>query len=304
MTTRRRITADGYVEATATGGRPGRVREHRAVVAKAIGRPLTRAEVVHHVNRDRADNRPQNLMLFANSVAHLNFHKGKPSQAIWDGRKGDIEKPAGQNAGSKGEMRCRVLRTGTIQWRKLRWFQGDLKQVTASDMAHLKAALIETGLSSPFSVWAEKPDTTWILDGHQRRLAMAELETEGYKIADKLPAVWLDCQNRAEAACFVLLLASRYGKMKEEPLTAFLAEMGADLGSLANIVLPDLDVEGMIDGAAREANAANTIGKLADDLAPAPAVRVFRIEEATLAPRVIAWLNRERIVFKEVVPKQ
>lgn len=48
---------------------------HRIVAEQMLGRPLRLGEVVHHINEDKRDNRPENLMVFANQRLHAQWHK-------------------------------------------------------------------------------------------------------------------------------------------------------------------------------------------------------------------------------------
>ena len=61
----------------------GCVKKHRLVMEEMLGRYLEPWEVVDHINRDRLDNRPENLRLFSSNSDHMKNHKPIIDTSDW-----------------------------------------------------------------------------------------------------------------------------------------------------------------------------------------------------------------------------
>lgn len=71
----RSIQPTGYVRVAIGGGRWR--YEHRVVAEATLGRPLTSRQQVHHLNGDKADNRPENLVVLGireHALLHVEHH--------------------------------------------------------------------------------------------------------------------------------------------------------------------------------------------------------------------------------------
>ncbi len=68
----RRKNAKRYIQRQQPDG--SIIREHRAIAEAAMGRKLRPKEVIHHVNRDKKDNRNENLLICLQGY-HLALHK-------------------------------------------------------------------------------------------------------------------------------------------------------------------------------------------------------------------------------------
>lgn len=58
----------------------GYAYEHRVVAEKKIGRKLKRGEQVHHINRQKQDNRPENIEVMKGVKEHRSAHRSPASK--------------------------------------------------------------------------------------------------------------------------------------------------------------------------------------------------------------------------------
>lgn len=139
-------------------------------------------------------------------------------------------------------IRSRILKTETIDWRKAQWLQNDnLKSFTLEAKEKLKASMRANDFVMPFHVWKDDEGATWILDGHHRQRALLELADAGY-VPELLPATFIDCDNKQDAAKLVLIYSSHYARIEEQGLSEFLDLYDLDLDSIRDeIDIPSFD---------------------------------------------------------------
>lgn len=63
-----KFPANGYIAVSV--GQDRKKYEHQVIAALALGRPLKKGEVVHHVNGNKTDNRNSNLIICSSSYHH------------------------------------------------------------------------------------------------------------------------------------------------------------------------------------------------------------------------------------------
>jgi len=74
VTNPRRIGTHGYTVLYTKQGKNSSILEHRKVMQDHLGRELSSQEQVHHINKNRTDNRIKNLELFESRSEHTKYH--------------------------------------------------------------------------------------------------------------------------------------------------------------------------------------------------------------------------------------
>lgn len=62
----------------------GNIYEHIIIAEQKLGRPLTKEEVAHHKDKNRSNNSPENLIVFATNADHTRYHAGGTLELVGD----------------------------------------------------------------------------------------------------------------------------------------------------------------------------------------------------------------------------
>ena len=141
------------------------------------------------------------------------------------------------------KIKNKIIKTEPVKWRDLRWLQAELKEMTVECMQRLKKSLIDNGFSMPFHVW-DTGKEIYILDGHHRQRVLQKIEKDGHTIPEMLPANFIQCKDKKQAAKMVLVFSSIYAKITDEGLYQHLEEFGIKFEDVKlELDLPEIDLK-------------------------------------------------------------
>jgi len=149
-------------------------------------------------------------------------------------------------------IESRILKTEPADWRSFQFVQHDnFKEFTAEAEQKLTGSLLGNNFIQAFNVWEDEAGALWCLDGRHRVRVLEQLAAKGTEVPARLPANFIACANRQEAAKLTLLYSSAYARTTQEGLADFLNYNDLDLGELmGEIDLPGLDLTKLLEGIA------------------------------------------------------
>ena len=143
----------------------------------------------------------------------------------------------------KKEKKIEITVKGTsfLKLKLFENFQGNLKEISEDALEKLKNNILRNGFCAPIFVWSGKK---FILDGHQRILAVKSLIEAGYILENnELPYIEIQAKNETQAAELVLSYNSQYGGGAEDGLKEFKDKFELDLTELQDTINISVDLD-------------------------------------------------------------
>ncbi|SIS11601.1 ParB N-terminal domain-containing protein [Williamsia sterculiae] len=114
--------------------------------------------------------------------------------------------------------------TETLDYRKIKPLQGNLKDLRKVNYDKLKNSLLDNGFTFPGLVWKDPQGQCWALDMHQR-LRVMNREDMNDNGSYEIPVVYIPARNKQEAKKKILLATSQYGTITQEGFDEFTADL-------------------------------------------------------------------------------
>jgi len=118
--------------------------------------------------------------------------------------------------------------------------QRDFKLRNTDSLIKLKDRILEAGFKYSFKAWRDEQGTLHIIDAHQRRAALLELQEDGYEVPP-IPYELIQAANKKEAIKEIAYINSTYGDLN--PHTDLFEVNDIDLSELGNINLDFMKLE-------------------------------------------------------------
>lgn len=143
-------------------------------------------------------------------------------------------------------LTSRILKTELVEWRKLKFIQqDDFKELDLTAQGRLKTSILSNNFTQPFYVWQDpQTDDIYCLDGKHRTIILEILIAEGANVPDLLPATFIHCESKQEAASLVLIYSSIYAKVTQQGLFDFIQMYDLEYDSIKNQMdIPELSMD-------------------------------------------------------------
>lgn len=142
-------------------------------------------------------------------------------------------------------IQSRILKTELINWKELQFIQQDnFKDLPKDAKQRLKASIVANSFTQPFYVWEAPDGQRWCLDGKHRKILLDELASEEVLVPSKLPATFIECSDKQDAARLVLLFSSQYARVTSEGLYEFITLNQLEFEELREMVdIPELRMD-------------------------------------------------------------
>lgn len=140
------------------------------------------------------------------------------------------------------ELKSKIIKTELISWKELQFIQHEeFKEWISEGDKKLLNSLLRYQFIDPFKVWQDGK-ILWCLDGFHRFSDLKNANKSGLNVPDLLPATFIDCRDKQEAAELVLVYSSIYAKISQQGLFDFIHQHDISFDEIKNAIdIPEFD---------------------------------------------------------------